>query len=225
MVQANTQYQQTTAQILQALQQGQKAFQQEEQATAHAIAKLEKQVGQLAAISSERDQDIFSSEAEANPVERSVCHLQVNATKKFESEEKIYNQLGELTKMAAEDEDNDATPFSKIPTYEDELPFLQSFTKPNNEEPNIELGSQKEGDDRDRDKECDKSLDFRLFESSPPLPSVTECYMTDSIEPNADDSFILNSSKDPFEVHCSTYGREFGIEPKNEVMHAQLNSI
>ncbi|KAB2626837.1 hypothetical protein D8674_020455 [Pyrus ussuriensis x Pyrus communis] len=106
----------------------------------------------------------------------------------------MYNQLGELTKM--------------------ELPFLQGFTNPHKEEPNIEFGSQKEGDDRERDKGCDKTLDFRLFEPSPPLPSVTECYMIDSIEPNADDSFILNSSKDPFEVHCSNYGREFRIEPK-----------
>ncbi|KAB2610958.1 hypothetical protein D8674_018990 [Pyrus ussuriensis x Pyrus communis] len=132
----------------------------------------------------------------------------------------MYNQLGELTKMAAEDEDN-ATPLSKIPTYEEEFPFLQGFTNPHREEPNIELGSRKEGDDRDRDKGCDKS-DFQLFEPSPPLSSVTDCYMIDSIEPNVDDSFILNSSKDPFEVHCSNYGREFSIEPKIEVMHVQL---
>ncbi|KAB2635664.1 hypothetical protein D8674_026198 [Pyrus ussuriensis x Pyrus communis] len=133
----------------------------------------------------------------------------------------MYNQLGELTKMAAEDEDNDATPLPKIPSYEEEFPILQGFTNPHREEPNIELVSRKEGDDRDRDKGCDK-LDFQLFEPSPPLSSVTECYMIDSIEPNVDDSFILSSSKDPFEVHCSNYGREFGIEPKTEVMHAQL---
>ncbi|KAB2615110.1 hypothetical protein D8674_021698 [Pyrus ussuriensis x Pyrus communis] len=122
----------------------------------------------------------------------------------------MYNQLGELTKDEAEDEDDDATPLSKIPTYDEELPFLQGFTNPNKEEPNIELGSQKEGDDREREKGCDKSLDFQLFEAN-------------SIEPNAHDSFILNSSKDPFEVHCLNYDRVFGIEPKTEVMHAQLS--
>ena len=35
---------------------------------------------------------------------------------------------------------------------------------------------------------------------------------------------VLNFN-DPFEIHCSNYGREIGIEPKIEVMHAQLTFI
>ncbi|RXH83896.1 hypothetical protein DVH24_013141 [Malus domestica] len=35
----------------------------------------------------------------------------------------------------------------------------------------------------------------------------------------------IHEFKDPFEVHYSNYGREFGIEQKIEVMQAQLNSI
>ncbi|CAN6725200.1 unnamed protein product [Malus baccata var. baccata] len=122
---------QTTTQLLQILQ-------HKEEANAQAIANLEKQVGQIAAIWT-------------NPIERSVCHVQVNATEKFESEEKMYNQLGEL-KMKM-----------MMPPH---IPK------------------------------------FRLMKR--------KCYMTNSIEPNADDSFILN------------YEREFGIEQKIEVTHTQL---
>lgn len=53
------QYQQTTTQLLQILQQG-------EQANNRAIVNLKKQVGQIASILIERDQEIFLSEPEAN---------------------------------------------------------------------------------------------------------------------------------------------------------------
>ncbi|KAB2632678.1 hypothetical protein D8674_028925 [Pyrus ussuriensis x Pyrus communis] len=79
MVQANTQYQQTTSQSLQALQQGQQAFQQ-------------KQVGQLAAIVSARDQDIFPSEPEVNPIEHSMNKgIDHELSELAEGEEKIEN--------------------------------------------------------------------------------------------------------------------------------------
>ncbi|RXH78505.1 hypothetical protein DVH24_002023 [Malus domestica] len=191
------QYQQTT-QLLQILTQGHQILQQREQVNAQAIANLEKQVDQIAAILGERDQEICPSEPQANPSEQSVQHEEVNATIIVKRNVEIDNQLNEEKKENSMLEDPLHDP-SQITTNEKSL----------SEEIQI----------------VDRVLNFKAFEENPCQPKIFDCCIFESIDSTILDSLILHEFKYHFEVHCSKYGREFGIEAKIEVVHAQRTSL
>ncbi|CAN6583438.1 unnamed protein product [Malus baccata var. baccata] len=66
------------------------------QENAQAIKDLEKQVGQIAAILSERNGEIFPSESKSNPIERDVFHEENHAYTTLRSEKDFNNELSEL---------------------------------------------------------------------------------------------------------------------------------
>lgn len=72
----------------------------------------------------------------------------------------------------------------------------------------------------------DRVPNFKVFEENPSPPKNFECYIFfDSTNLKVPNSFFMHASKDPLEVHLPKYGRNFGVEPKIEVIHDQISSI
>ncbi|KAB2628602.1 hypothetical protein D8674_033397 [Pyrus ussuriensis x Pyrus communis] len=172
MVQANMQYQQTTTELIQSLTQ---RITQD----AQAIANLEKQVGQIAMILSERDQDIFPCEPEANPIEQEAFHEQDDVHTTFRSEEDFDHELSEL----AEGEEKIAN--SKL---EDPL-----------NEPTSQIAITNWSLPADI-QAVDEVSNVKMLEANPSPLDIPECYILNTTDSKVPNSFILYEFKDPFEL-------------------------